>query len=180
MRQKNTICFVWYEGEGARGVNELGSCVFMYLKKLHDKADEAFDVVFYSDNCCGQQKYKFMLAMYQDAIREFPKLRNVTHKYLIKGHTQNEGDSEHSVIGRNIANALKSSPIYVPDQYITLIKTAKKKGTPYAVRELTHDSFFDLKPLAVGNYTVPEDGEKLRWTDIKIIQNNQDNPDKFF
>lgn len=28
---KNTTCFVWHEGEGARGVNEIGSCVLMYL-----------------------------------------------------------------------------------------------------------------------------------------------------
>lgn len=44
---------------------------------------------------------------------------------------------------------------------ITLIKTAKKKGTPYPVRELTDDSFFDLKPLAVGNLHRPRRRRKV-------------------
>ncbi|CAH2094194.1 unnamed protein product [Euphydryas editha] len=155
---KATTCFVWHEGEGARGVNEIGSCVLFYLEELNTKATEQFDVVFYSDNCCGQQKNKFMVAMYQYAISKFSKLNSITHKFLIKGHTQNEGDAVHSTIQRNISRALKSSPIYVPDQYITLIKTAKKKGAPYLVKELTHESFFNLKTLASSsNYTINED-----------------------
>lgn len=52
----NTNCFVWHEGAGARGGNEIESCVLMYLKNLNEKASDDFDVVFYSDNCCGQQK----------------------------------------------------------------------------------------------------------------------------
>ncbi|XP_046970419.1 uncharacterized protein LOC124537590 [Vanessa cardui] len=176
---KATTCFVWHEGEGARGVNEIGSCVLMYLENLNNKATEVFDVVFYSDNCCGQQKNKFMVSMYQYATGAFPKLRSITHKFLIKGHTQNEGDAVHSMIQRNISRALRSSPIYVPDQYITLIKTAKKKGSPYLVRELTHESFFDLKPLALGNYTTNEDGEKVKWTDIRIIKVDKQIKDKF-
>lgn len=178
--KNNTNCFVWHEGEGARGVNEIGSCVLMYLESLNEKASNDFDIVFYSDNCCGQQKNKFMLAMYQYAIHKLPKLRSITHKFLIKGHTQNEGDAAHSLIQRNISSALKSSPIYVPDQYITLIKTAKKKGTPFVVHELTHENFLDLKSLAVGNYTTNEDGEKVKWGDIKVIKVHRDHEHKFF
>lgn len=176
---KNTTCFVWHEGEGGRGANEIGSCVFMYLKSLHDKATEDFDIVFYSDNCCGQQKNKFMLAMYQYAINEFPKIKSITHKFLIKGHTQNEGDAVHSIIQRNINSALKSSPIYVPDQYITLIKTAKKKGTPFTVKELTHESFMNLKSLAIGNYTTNENGGKVKWADLKVIKTDKEHKNMF-
>ncbi|CAH2084526.1 unnamed protein product [Euphydryas editha] len=66
------------------------------------------------------------------------------------------------------------------DQYITLIKTAKKKGTPFVVHELTHDSFFDLKSLADGNYTTTEDGQKLKWADIKVIKVHRDYKKNFF
>lgn len=167
---KDTTCYVWHEGEGARGINEIGSCVFMYLTKLNNNATMPCDVTFYSDNCCGQQKNKYMLAMYQYATQVLPNIKSVTHKFLVKGHTQNEGDSVHSVIQRNITRALKSSPIYVPDQYITLIKTAKKTGTPYAVKELTHENFFDIKPLCQGNYNIDDNGNKFKWTDIKILK----------
>lgn len=175
----STDCFVWHEGEGGRGANEIGSCVFMYLNRLNDEASGDIDVVFYSDNCCGQQKNKFMLATYQHAVNLFPKLRSITHKFLIKGHTQNEGDAVHSLIQRNISMALKSSPIYVPDQYITLIKTAKKKGTPFVVHELTHEDFIDLKCLAVGNFVTSEDGQKVKWSDIKIIKVQREHKHQF-
>lgn len=112
--------------------------------------------------------------------RELPNIKSITHKFLIKGHTQNEGDSVHSVIQRNITRALKSSPIYVPDQYITLIKTAKKTGKPYTVEELTHDNFFDLKPLCTGNYNIDDDGNKFKWTDLKIVKAEKVSNGMFF
>lgn len=56
---------------------------------------------------------------------------------------------------------------------------AKKKGKPYNVKELSHESFYDLKPLAVGNYTVTEGGEKIKWTDIKVLKVDQANRTKF-
>lgn len=174
-------CYVWHEGEGGRGVNELGSCVLMYLNNLNDKAEEDFEVIFYSDNCCGQQKNKFMLAMYQFAVNKYSKVQRITHKFLIKGHTQNEADAVHATIQRNISRALKCSPVYVPSQYITLIKTAKR-GTPYTVKELSHDSFYDLKSLiTVGNnnYTKTEDGEKVKWVDIKVMSISKNEQNKF-
>ncbi|CAK1542643.1 unnamed protein product [Leptosia nina] len=55
--------------------------------------------------------------------------------------------------------------------YFYSLYSSKKKGRSYTVRELIHDSFFDLKPLAAGNYIVTEDGEK--WADIKVVQENR-------
>lgn len=44
-----------------RGANEIGTCV---LKYIHNKAQlvssgDPLHIVFYSDNCCGQQKKSF-------------------------------------------------------------------------------------------------------------------------
>lgn len=61
------------------------------------------------------------------ALAKYPKVRSITHKYLISGHSQNEGDSVHSTIEKAIKKSLKSGPIYVPDQYAQIIRTAKKK-----------------------------------------------------
>lgn len=55
------------------------------------------------------------------------KIKSISHKFLIKGHTQNEGDSVHSVIEKSVTRALKSGPVYVPAQFITLIQNAKKE-----------------------------------------------------
>lgn len=64
--------------------------------------------------------------------------------------------------------------------YITLTKTAKKKGSPFVVHELNHESFLDLKSVAVGNYTNTEDGQRVKWGDIKIIKVHKDFENRFF
>lgn len=158
LHAKNVICYFWNESEGKRGAIEIGSCVYKYLKTLKENSTnpDNMDVIFFSDNCCGQQKNKYLLSAYAYATREL-KIKSITHKFLIRGHSQNEGDNVHSVIEKQIAKHLKAAPIYVPEQYVTLIQLAKKNGPPYQVQELTHEDFFDLKLLAEkwgSNYTV--------------------------
>ncbi|KAL4714260.1 hypothetical protein ACJJTC_009612 [Scirpophaga incertulas] len=63
--------------------------------------------MFYSDNCCGQQKNQFIFSMYIYAVQNLPNIKSITHKFLIKGHTQNEGDSVHSTIERQIKRRLR-------------------------------------------------------------------------
>lgn len=62
----NVQCYVWHEGKAHRGANDIGSCILNYLKVLQEKAaateaNAQLDVIFYSDNCAGQQKNKFIL-----------------------------------------------------------------------------------------------------------------------
>ena len=142
--KKNTECYVWDESNSHRGANELGTCVLKYIEKHIGTYKH---VVFYSDNCSGQQKNQFMLAAYIFALRKFD-LNSITHKFLIKGHTQNEGDSVHSLIERKTKQALKSGPIYTPEGLVSLIRTAKRTGEPFSVNELSYEDFFDLKLLA--------------------------------
>lgn len=54
--QSNCVeSYVWDESNAHRGINEIGTCVYKYLVKISETA-ENLDVVFYSDNCAGQQK----------------------------------------------------------------------------------------------------------------------------
>jgi len=61
-----------------------------YRKYIGKNIGTYKNVVFYSDNCSGQQNNQFMLAAYIIALHKFD-LNSITHKFLIKGHTQNEG-----------------------------------------------------------------------------------------
>lgn len=185
MTSRDVDCYVWHEGEANRGATEIGTCVFEYLKNLgNDLADGVkLDVIFYSDNCCGQQKNKFLISMYMYAATKLDHIKTITHKFLIKGQTQNEGDSVHSLIERGIQRTLKSGPIYTPDQYISIIRTVKKKGRSYKVHEMDHTSFHDLKVLAsdVGkNFNKNTDNEIVKMTDIKILKIDPDFPGSFF
>lgn len=139
----------------------MGSCVFYFLKD-HCQGK---DVIFYSDNCTGQNKNKYMAAMYLYTVQKY-NLPSITHKFLIPGHTQNEGDSMHSCIEREKKRVLKSGPIYVPTQWVSVIGLAKKQGKPYAVKEMTFEDFCDLRSLttAIGtNFSLNREGQKVSW-----------------
>ena len=135
------------------------------------------DIIFYSDNCSGQQKNGFMLALY---IYEVDKLdiNSITHKYLIKGHTQNEGDSAHSLIERQVKRILKSGPIYTPEGLITAIRTAKKKGDPFKVKELCYDDFYNIKILP--NEVGPMNIKAFRISEVKVLKVMKESPTSVF
>lgn len=125
--QDQCYCYVWDETQGRRGANEIGSCLLKYIEEVStSNPDGAVEIVFYSDNCVGQQKNRYILTMYIYALMTNTNIKSITHKFLLMGHTQNEGDSAHSVIERQVKRALKSGPIFTPTEYVALIKSAKK------------------------------------------------------
>lgn len=138
MKTSVAYCYVWDESNANRGVNEIGTCVFNYLTKISETGTD-LNVVFYSDNCAGQQKNKFMISMYLYAVQNLPNIKSITHKYLIKGHTQNEGDSVHSQIEREVKRQLRSGPMYTPDAFVGAIKAARKKSSPFQVHEMCYE-----------------------------------------
>lgn len=138
IQRKTCNCYVWDECNGNRGANEIGSCVLHYIENLTNTPCK--DIIFWSDNCAGQNKNKFMIALYLYAVQKY-NLDSIAHKFLIKGHTQNEGDSAHSLVERQIKRLLRSGPIYVPDTLVTAIRMAKKSGQPFCVNELSYNDF---------------------------------------
>ncbi|KAJ8877512.1 hypothetical protein PR048_021967 [Dryococelus australis] len=161
-------CYMWEEGTGHRSVNELGLCVLQYLKKITSKKDA--DVVFYSDR---QQKNKYMLAIYLYAVR-YLDIRSICPEYLIKGHMQNEGDSAHSLIERQMKHMLKSEPMYTPEYFISAIRSAKKKGEPFHVNELCCEDFYDIKTMV--NDTGPLNMSTLKLSDTKVVKVVRESP----
>lgn len=108
----------------------------------------------------------------------FKWIKSITHKYLICGNTQNEGDSAQSNIEKQIKKARKSGPIYVPDQYGSLIRSTKKTGKPYIVHELCFDEFCDLKNQRIEINKKKTDKETFKISDIKICRIDQDKPNE--
>lgn len=96
---KEGFCYVWSENVGRRGANEIGSCLLQFLEQ---KCIEKH-VTFYSDNCAGQNKNKYIASLYLYATA-FMKIPTITHTFLITGHTENEGDSMHSCIEKKKKN----------------------------------------------------------------------------
>lgn len=110
--------------------------------------------------------------MYLYAV-ETLSINSITHKYLIRGHTQNEGDTIHSIIEESVNRAKKAGPIYVPDQLVSLIRNSKKKGNPLHVKELGFRDFVDLKQLNsdIGfNCQKNDIGEQIKVSEIRMIR----------
>ena len=122
-----------------------------------------------------------MIALYLYAVEDLD-IQSITHKYLIRGHMQNEGDAVHSIIERSLTRAKKSGPIYVPDQYVSLIRNAKKKGNPLHVDEMSFEDFYDFKALydeIVPKLAKNTNGDDFKLQDVKLLQFQKGN-DKFF
>ena len=83
---KDGFCYVWHEGMASRGSCEIATCVFMYLKHLALRRVK--DVVLYSDSCGGQNQNRYFLNILWYSLKML-NFRSITHKFLVKGQTQN-------------------------------------------------------------------------------------------
>lgn len=174
VKKKKGYCYLWHEGVARRGANEIASCVYKFISLSSNE-----NLVFYSDNCTGQNKNKFIIGMYLYCIQSIEKIKSISHKFLIVGHTQNEGDSMHAAIEKEKKRVLRSGPIYVPSQWSIVVASAKKQGTPYAVDEISTKDIIDFKTLSkkIGNnYNINTDKEKVNWKDIKIFRVEKEEP----
>lgn len=156
-------CYVWNEEIAKRGPNEISSCVLHFLKIQKEKGVKK--VILYSDNCGGQNRNRFIFSMFSCASISLDL--QIIHRFLEKGHTQNEGDSMHAVI----ENARKrQSAIYTPDQWVMLIRMAKVTGRPYIVKEMSQNDFFSfIQKVKLENWDKDERGEKLKISQIKEV-----------
>ena len=72
-----------------------------------------------------------------------------------------------------IEKAIKKTPIYSPQQYYVLARTAKRTGQMYEVMEMSPDSFLDFKTLAdefATNWKINHQDEIVTWINIRVFQ----------
>lgn len=170
----DAICYMWPENEARRGPNEVGSCIWDFISQKVEAG--AKSIHFFSDNCGGQNRNRFIAFMYMQAMRHFGV--NIRHTYLEKGHTQTENDSVHAVIENSVKRAL----IYTPEQWYGAVRSARKSKQPYIVKEREFEDFIDFKAMStsVRNLTVHDDKTKVKWTQVKEIVADQEDPGAIF
>lgn len=131
------------------------------------------NVKIWSDNCGGQNRNKYLLAMHMELIKSLP-FDSIEHNYLETGHTQMNVDSMHSAIER----AAKPISIYTQNEWCNVIRKAraenkKTKTTPYKVIRMQHNDFIDLKDAyshLMNRSTTDTDNEKIAWLKVKRIR----------
>lgn len=112
-------------------------------------------------------------------MQNYLNIKSITHKFLIKGHTQNEGDSVHSQIERQVKRQLRSGPIYTPEGFIGAIKAARKKSAPIHVNEMCYSDICDWKAATKQmNFVLQKDEDKkvIKVSKIKVFKVQKDEP----
>lgn len=171
-------CHFWTEAIAKRGAQEITTCVYNYLIEYCQNKH----VIFYSDNCTAQNKNKFLASMYIYVVAT-TNVQSITHKYLVTGHTNNEGDSMHACIEKEKKRILRQGPIFIPAELVTVMKTSKKTGKPYIVKEYQTEDFLDWKKASenIGkNYNIDDVGTKCSWNQFKMIKISKQEPDKIY
>lgn len=80
----------------------------------------------------------------------------------------------HALIERRKKNKV----IYIPQQWVALIRCAKSTGEPYAVTEVNQDIILDYKQLIVNynNWETDLNNEKVSWSKIMHIRSARAQP----
>lgn len=164
MGRHEGFCYVWHEGIGKKGANEMASYVFSFIEKRAQQGVTSF--IFYSDNCSGQNKNRFLYAMYLLASAKFNV--KILHRYLVAGHTQNEADGMHALIERKS----KKEDIYTPEQWCKIMEGAKVRGKPYEVKRIQQQDLLDFHPLVEKNMSWPS---TVKWLEISELEVNSGN-----
>ena len=106
--------------------------------------------------------------MFIYAVQALP-IEIIDQKFLVSGHSQMECDSMHA----RIETAAKNVPVYLPHEWVTIARNAKKNDPKYEVFQKRDIPFFDWKILAkliMVNRNKDEDGNVVNWHHIKWIR----------
>ncbi|GFO11068.1 DNA repair protein rhp54 [Plakobranchus ocellatus] len=158
----DVFCFMWPEYVAKRGSNEVATCLSKFIEK---KAEDGCKTIeMFADNCPGQNRNQFvanMLAFMNMSLN----LDKLALTFLEKGHTESENDSVYSVI----ECATRHTELYIPEQWYSAVRSARKSKSPYNVREITTSEFINFREMVktVKNLSMDVDGEKVRWSSVK-------------
>lgn len=125
---------MWNISEVKRGANEIATCLIKCITLKQKYGVTEF--IFYSDNCYEQNRNRFIYLIC--AMREYASFSlkaKITHRFLETAHVQNEGDSMHSFT----ENSKKGKSIYVPMQWVTLVRSKKVTDNSYVVIEIANE-----------------------------------------
>ncbi|KAK3107527.1 hypothetical protein FSP39_016707 [Pinctada imbricata] len=172
LSSSNATCYLWSEVEAKRGSCEIGTCLYLQLLSLPTNIKHA---IFYSDACSGQNRNQFTATSLMHAVTYLQNIDIVDHKFLESGHTQMECDSMHAAI----EFAKKKTEIYIPQQWSTVIRMARRKD-PYNVVPLTHEDIWDFKKVqsqSMKYNKIEINGTKINWLNIKWLRFMKEDPD---
>lgn len=134
------FCYIWVEGEAGKGAQEVGSVLRKHVK---EEISDVKNLIFWSDSCGGQNRNIKITLMLKTLLEELPNLEQITLKFLYSGHSFLPNDRHFATI----ESALKlQQRLYIPADYINVMKNSKKKK-PLIVKRMDKTDFFSTEKI---------------------------------
>lgn len=162
LRIKEGHCYLWTEVDAHKGSNEIGTNVLRFIEvKVAEGCNE---FVLWSDSPTGQNRNRMVFSSFMQAAARL-KIK-ITHRFFESGHSYSEADSMHALIEREA----HMKEIYTPDEWISLISTAKQDGNSYIVNKLNNQEVLDLHSL-VDQQIWDRDsrGRQVYWSEVREV-----------
>lgn len=175
MGTDDAYMFVWNESEASRGPQEVGSClIYFFLNFVTTKK-----VIMYSDQCGGQNR-NIKLSLICQYVVSHPDftIEEIDHKFLVSGHSYLPCDQDFGLIEKN---KKFYKEIYVPNDWLEVIKTARKKQ-PFKIIRPTASDFFSSKSLEknITNRKISVRNTKVEWLKIQWLKFHKLHPFSIF
>ena len=144
-------CFWWNEAQA-----DLSASVFtsLLVNSIETTFTDQVPVIVYSDGCGYQNRISTMsnglLNLAMKTQREIPQ------KFLVKGHTQMECDSIHSLVDRK----LKNVDIRLPSDYMEICRKSHSKPFPIEVEKVGFKFFRNNNSVETQRYSSIRPGNK--------------------
>jgi hypothetical protein len=133
---QDDLVILWHEAISGRNAADVASA---YVKCL-EFCSSGENVVFWCDNCCGQNKNWTLFCTLLLCVNSEWGPNEVTIKYLEKGHTFLKADSIHANIGKKMR---KQSEVVNFQDFVDLCFAARKTIKPVVLQV---NDFYNFKP----------------------------------
>ncbi|KAF4528180.1 hypothetical protein B566_EDAN016579 [Ephemera danica] len=143
LQTKAVLCYLIIEFEGGSDANIFASLLRDVIRRKKIENPNIMYVIVYSD-CCASQNRNATLS---NALLDLAIELNITiiQKFLITGHSQNEGDSVHS----SIEGAVRNKELYSLVDYLAAVERARRNeasggragATAYQAELVSHTKF---------------------------------------
>jgi hypothetical protein len=151
MHTRHATCFLFDEVNAGSDSNTYATLLCDLIESRLIEQPSITSVIVWSDGCCHQNRNCTL----SNAILNLAITWNITiyQKYLVTGHSHNEGDNIHSVI----ETCMKNRILYTPEDYCDMIQNAhiqeelggKKNARAYKVEMVSFDKIKSYEELNI-------------------------------
>ena len=126
--------YMWDEAVASRGADEVCSYLMKHFETL---SPQTKCLTWFSDSCFGQNKnFQMICFLNQQVLNCFEQ---IDHKFLVRGHTYLPNDRDFA----HIEKRKSSARVYVPDDWIEIVKEARPNH-PFNVVNMNASTIFNF------------------------------------